>query len=220
MGWECHGDETPVRLSQKTNECKIDEWYVVILRLLDKSQPIVSQERFVTFLCSDATYHPLRFTVSQVEGREDLCICIQRNDWSQHKRECAGLRKINPGRPTDTMRLVMRLLNMAAATPAVKQQLDFLMTSERKGLRVQYVVVYYSCLVVLFTDEDKMSEEVRAEMAMQVMGVCMLLGDKGEEGRDLHDRQEIFGILGKVGTSCLCVRVCVCWTTPCGYNCA
>ncbi len=34
----------------------------------------------------------------------------QRGDWEMHKAECKGIATINPSTPSDTMRLVVRIL--------------------------------------------------------------------------------------------------------------
>lgn len=58
---------------------------------------------------------------------------LQRGDWSSHKAECAGLKRLqereHAGMPTDTMRLVLRLVVMAMASASRQLELDSLISS-------------------------------------------------------------------------------------------
>ncbi len=53
----------------------------------------------------------------------------QKKDWFLHKRECAGLQKIHPHVPTDTMRLVLRLYLLGACSQDSNKDVNALSAS-------------------------------------------------------------------------------------------
>lgn len=77
-----------------------------------------------------------RTILLNLDGSDKLCndtYILQREDWSSHKAECAGLKRVqgreHAGMPTDTMRLVLRLVVTAMASTSRQLELDSLVSS-------------------------------------------------------------------------------------------
>uniref|UniRef100_A0A1X7U1G6 MYND-type domain-containing protein n=1 Tax=Amphimedon queenslandica TaxID=400682 RepID=A0A1X7U1G6_AMPQE len=89
----------------------------------------------------------------------------QREDWLYHKVECAGISRISPSIPTDTVRLIVRLLvRRSNGTSTV--------TSLPKGAQWD--------MDILTTHAPRYNEELKQSIGEQVFGAKLLMSDSKE----------------------------------------